>query len=74
MLKRTGYGVPLVAEKYGKDAFEFLDFFLRVTIPFAFELENDDPQETENPIRKTGEKTGEKSVKAIFQNPNITIA
>ena len=47
---------------------------MRVTISFAFELENDDPQETENPIRETGEKTGEKIVKAIFQNPNITIA
>jgi predicted HTH transcriptional regulator len=39
LMEQTGYGVPLVASEYGRDAFEFLDFFLRVTIPFAFELE-----------------------------------
>ena len=44
-MEQTGYGVLLVAEKYGKDAFEFLDFFLRVTLPFAYELENDDTQD-----------------------------
>ena len=43
LIEQTGYGVPLVTKRYGKQAFEFLDFFLRVTIPFAFELENDDP-------------------------------
>ena len=43
-MEQTGYGVPLVTEKYGEKAFEFLDFFLRVTIPFAHELNNDDTQ------------------------------
>ena len=44
LMEQTGYGVPLVTEKYGEKAFEFLDFFLRVTIPFAYELKNDDTQ------------------------------
>jgi len=43
-MEQTGYGIPLVTQHYGKDAFEFLDFFLRVTIPFAYEI---DPEEIE---------------------------
>ena len=42
LMEQTGYGIPLVTQHYGKDAFEFLDFFLRVTIPFAYEI---DPEE-----------------------------
>ena len=43
LMEQTGSGIPLVIERYGKNVFEFLDFFLRVTIPFAFEIENEDP-------------------------------
>ena len=51
LMEQTGYGVPLVTEKYGEKAFEFLDFFLRVTIPFAHELKSDDAQaDTPDPI------------------------
>ena len=42
LMEQTGYGIPLVTQHYGKEAFEFLDFFLRVTIPFAYEI---DPEE-----------------------------
>ncbi|MBQ6781369.1 MAG: winged helix-turn-helix transcriptional regulator [Treponema sp.] len=53
LMEQTGYGIPLVTKRYGKAVFEFLDFFLRVTIPFEFELEidpinEDDP--TNDPI------------------------
>ncbi len=34
LIEQTGHGVLLVVEKYGKNAFEFLDNFLKVTIPF----------------------------------------
>ena len=44
LMEQTGYGIPLVTKRYGKTVFEFLDFFLRVTIPFEFEIENDDTQ------------------------------
>ena len=44
LMEQTGYGIPLVTQHYGKEAFEFLDFFLRVTIPFAYEI---DPEEIE---------------------------
>ena len=54
LMEQTGYGIPLVTKRYGKAVFEFLDFFLRVTIPFEFELEidpinEDDP--TNDPIK-----------------------
>lgn len=44
LMEQTGYGIPLVTKRYGKTVFEFLDFFLRVTIPFEFELESNDTQ------------------------------
>ena len=76
LMEQTGYGVPLVAGKYGKDAFEFLDFFLRVTIPFAFELENDDTKETakSTPVtaQKTTRKTAQKIISLIKNTPGIT--
>ena len=54
LMEQTGHGVPLVVSRYGKDVFEFMDFFIKVTIPFAFELTEeaweddpkDDPKET----------------------------
>lgn len=39
LMEQTGYGVPLVVNRYGREAFEFLDGFIRVTIPFAFEID-----------------------------------
>ena len=38
LMEQTGFGIPRVTQSYGREAFEFLDFFLRVTIPFAFEI------------------------------------
>lgn len=39
LMEQTGYGIPRITQSYGQDAFEFLDFFLRVTIRFAFEID-----------------------------------
>ena len=39
LMEQTGYGVPLIVREYGRDAFEFLDGFLRVTIPFNRETD-----------------------------------
>lgn len=44
-MEQTGYGIPFVTKRYGETVFEFLNFFLRVTIPFEFELETDVPQD-----------------------------
>ena len=78
IMEQTGYGIPLVTKRYGKTVFEFLDFFLRVTIPFEFEIESDDNQDdTENVESrlKTREKTDSTREKIIFlirENPKIT--
>ena len=78
LMEQTGYGVPLVAGKYGENAFEFLDFFLRVTIPFAFELENEEanasPQDSTKTPRKTTRKTTQIVLALIKENPYITRA
>lgn len=40
-MEQTGYGIPKITQSYGHEAFDFLDFFLRVTIRFAFEIDAD---------------------------------
>ena len=85
IMEQTGYGISLVTKRYGKDAFEFLDFFLRVTIPFEFEIESDDNQDdTENAesrlktrektdsVREKTDSTREKIIFLIRENPKIT--
>ena len=75
---QKGSGIPLVIEHYGKNVFEFLDFFLRVTIPFAFEIENEDPQQTDlKRSEKWPEKWPEKAqqiLDAIRKDNSVTIA
>ena len=39
LMEQTGYGIPRITQSYGHEAFDFLDFFLRVTIRFAFEID-----------------------------------
>ena len=41
IVEHTGHGVPTIISKYGKEAFEIFDNYIRVTIPFNTEvLEN----------------------------------
>lgn len=37
-VEQTGLGVPRIVNKYGEGAFEFLDDFVKVTIPFDEEV------------------------------------
>lgn len=74
-MDQTGYGIPLVTKRYGKTLFEFLDFFLRVTIPFEFEIENnviqDDTQnDTQNDTQ--GGTIDNWIEEQIRKNPKIT--
>ncbi len=39
LIEQTGHGVTAIVDKYGKEAFAFLDHFIRVTIPFNYELD-----------------------------------
>lgn len=49
MMEQTGHGVPLVVKTYGKEAFEFMDYFIKVIIPFAYELTDDGTHEANVP-------------------------
>ena len=75
--------VSVIVGKYGKEVFTFLDNFLRVTIPFNYELDEcikpqrkgggtDDGTDNESVIGKLSDE--EKLIKAIEKNPNITTA
>ena len=57
LMEQTGYGVPLVAGRYGQSVFEFLDFFLRVTIPFAYEIDEEEWNEPVNDGEKKEQVT-----------------
>lgn len=61
LIEQTGHGVSVVTEQYGKEAFEFLDNFLRVTIPFNYKLEE-----------TTTQKTEEKLIELLKSNPYLT--
>ena len=79
--------VSVIVDKYGKEVFTFLDNFLRVTIPFNYELDEyikpqrkgggtddgtDNDTGNESVIGKLSDE--EKLIKAIEKNPNITTA
>lgn len=75
LMEQTGYGIPLVTEKYGKDVFEFLDFFLRVTIPFAFEIEGEAQNGTQDSQKNGGVNVGETEqhlLNLIAKNYHVT--
>lgn len=38
IVEHTGHGIPTIVEKYGKDAFEISNSFIRVVIPFNTEV------------------------------------
>ena len=77
LMEQTGSGIPLVIEHYGKNVFEFLDFFLRVTIPFAFEIENEDSEDfpkASQRLPKEIPKVAQKTFEAICSDPYATLA
>ena len=68
LIEQTGHGVSMIVDRYGKEAFTFLDNFLRVTIPFSYDLNSYlKPDVTEKSM--TDE---EKIISAIRKNPNIS--
>lgn len=76
LIEQTGHGVSMIVDRYGKEAFTFLDNFLRVTIPFSYDLNSYlKPDVTENFTENVTEKSmtdEEKIISAIRKNPNIS--
>lgn len=72
LIEQTGHGVSMIVDRYGKEAFIFLDNFLRVTIPFSYDLNSYlKPDVTENVTEKSMTDE-EKIISAIRKNPNIS--
>ncbi len=74
LMEQTGYGIPLVTQHYGKDAFEFLDFFLRVTIPFAYEIDPEEIDGENEPINEPindGETKNEPINRSVNEPINV---
>ena len=72
LIEQTGHGVSMIVDRYGKEAFTFLDNFLRVTIPFSYDLNSYlKPDVTENVTEKSMTDE-EKIISAIRKNPNIS--
>ena len=36
-MEQTGHGIPLIISNYGKQAFDIMENFINVTIPFNYE-------------------------------------
>ena len=77
LIEQTGHGVPLIVNKYNKDVFEFLDNFVKVRIPFTYNIE----EERQNQQKSVGvnvgvklNKTQQQTYNVISKNPNITYA
>ena len=81
--ERTGHGVSSIVDKYGREAFAFLDNFLRVTIPFNYKLDEcikrrENIDGTERGTDESGNEKElsdeEKFIEARQKNPGITTA
>ncbi len=75
LIEQTGHGVSAITKKYGKKAFEFLDNFLRVTIPFSYTLDNtkNTNEPVNEPVNGTIKNVESIVMDCIKQNCNITI-
>lgn len=71
LTEHTGYGIPTIAAKYGKDVFEIESNYIRCTIPF--EKEVIDQIDNKNVGLNVGlNKTEKKVVELLIENPSIT--
>ncbi|WP_051533511.1 RNA-binding domain-containing protein [Anaerovibrio sp. RM50] len=70
-VEQTGHGIPLIISNYGKQAFDIMENFVNVTIPFNYEKNN----VTELGIqgRTSLNEAEQRVVGYISKNSNITI-
>ena len=75
LIEQTGHGVSLIVDKYNKDVFEFLDNFIKVKIPFAYNIGEAIQNSQENVGVNVGvklNKTQQQIYDIIMQKPNVT--
>ena len=69
LIEQTGHGVSLIVDKYNKDVFEFLDNFIKVKIPFAYNI----GEEIQNVPQNVPQKSDlDIIIEIISNNPNAT--
>ena len=70
-VEQTGHGIPLIISNYGKQAFDIMENFVNVTIPFNYIKQNSISTDTENKVSIN--ETEQRIVDYISQNSGITI-
>lgn len=70
-VEQTGHGIPLIISNYGKQAFDIMDNFINVTIPFHHEKKNIVGENTENEVNIN--EAEQRVIEYLCQNSNITI-
>lgn len=70
-VEQTGHGIPLIISNYGKQAFDIMENFINVTIPFNYEKKNAAGAEVQNKVIINDAE--QMVVEYIRQNSSITI-
>lgn len=70
-VEQTGHGIPLIISNYGKQAFDIMENFINVTIPFNYEKKNAAGAEIQNKVVINDAE--QMVVEYIRQNSSITI-
>ena len=70
-VEQTGHGIPLIISNYGKQAFDIMDNFINVTIPFNYENKN--YSETETNKKRNINEAEQRVIDYISHDPNTTI-
>ena len=70
-MEQTGHGIPLIISNYGKQAFDIMENFVNVTIPFNYEKKNSDGTDVDNEVSLNAAE--QRVINYISQKSNITI-
>lgn len=70
-VEQTGHGIPLIISNYGKQAFDIMENFINVTIPFNYEKKNIAGAEMQKKVIINDAE--QMVVEYIRQNSSITI-
>lgn len=70
-VEQTGHGIPLIINNYGKQAFDIMDHYINVTIPFSKdEAKKEAVEEKAGTLLKPAEK---KMLDFLQENPKATL-
>lgn len=70
-VEQTGHGIPLIISNYGKQAFDIMDNFINVTIPFNYEKKNSGNSNVYQEFIASAAE--QQIINCINENPSVTI-